>query len=69
MEVAQILLVQRFWVFTEGNDRSDTGCQPLVHAVIWIHAVATVYFEDFLDCTMHVQLQVCKLRWQTVACD
>lgn len=71
MERAENLLLQRLWVFTEGAARSDTGCQPLVHAVIWIRTVATVYFEDFLDCTMHVRLQVCTppRQWQTRACD
>lgn len=71
MKVARILLLQRFWVFTEGIAGSGTGCQPLVHAVIWIHTVATVYFEDFLDCVMHGRLQVCipPRQWQTVACD
>lgn len=72
MEGAQILLLQRFFsVFTEGTARSDTGCQPLVHAAIWKHTVATVYFEDFLDCVVHVRLQVCTppRQWQTVACD
>lgn len=36
-EGAQILLLRRFWVFPEGTARSDTGCQPLVQALIWIH--------------------------------
>lgn len=71
MEGAQVLPLQRFWVSIEGTARSDTGCQPLVHALIWIHTVATVCFEDFLNCTMHVRLQVCTppRQWQTVACD
>lgn len=57
--------------FHRGHCQARHWLPPLVHAVIWIHTVATVYFEDFLDCMMHVRLQVCTppRQGQTVACD
>lgn len=52
---AHNLLLQRLWVFTKGTARSDTGCQPPVHAVIWIRTVATVYsrISWTVRCTFH----------------
>lgn len=58
-ERAHFLLLRCVCVFTGGTARSETGCQPPVCASIWIRSVVTVYIEDFLDCAMHVLLQVC----------